>query len=174
MPYFQVPANQITYKYTSGNEYMFVSTQRNYQGHYYEFNDKVYAGKEFNINAPELIRITSKNLNPFLSQVASIVYGKLTKVKINNISPQSYIFNPDKVNTNDVIRYFIANIKNNPLIIKEVNEKVFGEFQNNPIYISVALPYQNSFKESDLKEAEKKMPGITIFVNSTYSPGVTD
>lgn len=174
MPYFQIPANQINYKYTSGNEYMFVSTQRNYQGPYYEFNDKVYAGKEFNIDAPELVKITPKNLNPFLSQVASIVYGKLTKIKLNNISLQSYIFSPDKVNTNNITRYFIANIRNNPLIIKEVDEKTFKEFQNDPLFISVSLLYQNSFKESDLKEAEKKMPGITTFVNSTYSPGVTD
>jgi hypothetical protein len=60
---FRVPKNKIIKsKYTSGKEYMFVSTYREYQGYYYESNGKIYAGETYDSAAPELIRINSSNV----------------------------------------------------------------------------------------------------------------
>ena len=56
----------VTSKYTSGGEYMFKSTQKEYKGYYYELNGKIYAGKEFKTASYELLKIDIKNINPFL------------------------------------------------------------------------------------------------------------
>ena len=59
----RVPANIITEnKYTIGKEYIDKKTHKLYQGYYYELNNKFFAGKEFNNNAPEIIKIKSSHL----------------------------------------------------------------------------------------------------------------
>jgi hypothetical protein len=41
----RIPKNQtVESKYTSGKEYMFVSTQNEYKGYYYEMNGKIQPG----------------------------------------------------------------------------------------------------------------------------------
>ena len=81
----RIPQNIIVEsKYTSGNEYIIIDTNIIYKGYYYEMNGKIFAGKEFDINAIELIKLLPKNINPFLLQVSSYVYGKLSNIKLNN------------------------------------------------------------------------------------------
>jgi len=60
----KVPANIIETKYTSGNEFVFSFNYKYYQGYYYELNDKIFAGKEFNINAPELVKAIQMQSTP--------------------------------------------------------------------------------------------------------------
>ena len=82
----RVPQNQIvTSKYTSGKEYIFNSTYREYIGYYYELNGKLFAGKEFSTTSPELIRINSNKVNNLLTHPSTYVYGKISGVKIPNI-----------------------------------------------------------------------------------------
>ena len=54
--------------------------------------------------------------------------------------------------------------------IKEIDKKTFDQFQNDSLYSSVSLTFKGGFSENELKEAEKKIPGITTFVNSSYTP----
>ena len=167
----RIPANQIVKsKYTIGKEYMFESTYREYQGYYYESNGKLFAGKEFNINAPILVKINLNNINPLRTNPATLVYGVISGIKLNNTKINSYYFNVDT--TNNVFRYFIKKVNEN--IIKETNEDTFNQIQSNPIYLSVSLYYQSGFNENDLNNADKKISGLKEYINTTYAPGVTD
>ena len=77
----RIPKNIIVEsKYTSGNEYMFKSTQKEYKGYYYEMNGKIFAGREFKINSNELLKINIKNINPLLSRATTSVYGLLSNI----------------------------------------------------------------------------------------------
>lgn len=168
----RIPQNQIVEsKYTSGGEYLFLDTHKEYKGYYYEFNNKIFAGKEFKADAPEIIKRTSNKVNPLLLNSATYLYGMLSKVKLNsNPPPSSYQFNQDNRN---VLRYFIK--KANENIIKETNEDNFNQIQNDSIYTSVSLYFSNSgFDQNELNKAEEKMPGIKEYVSTTYVPGVTD
>jgi hypothetical protein len=161
----KVPANTIEVKYTSGNELVYNFNYKYYQGYYYEFNDRLFAGKEFNINALELIKADSKEVNTSLTNPKTFLYGTLSKIKPNNSKPTSIIYK-----YNSSIRYFLAHVVNKPLIIKEVNKETYNSFQNNSYYISVALTFDGGFNNIELEEAEIKMPGIKTFVNTSYIP----
>jgi hypothetical protein len=169
----RIPQNIIVEsKYTQGNEYMFVSTYKKYQGYFYELNGKIFAGKEFDIYAPELMVISLNKTNSLLTNISTYVYGKLSQSNlINSSTPTSYFYNNENP-TN--FRYFISKINVKPSIIKEVNETVFKEYKNNILYTSVALSYSNKFIESEVIKAESIIPGIKLYLDNTYTPGVTD
>ena len=167
----RIPSNKVVNsQYTSGGEYMFESTYRDYQGYYYESNGNKYAGKEFNANAPLLIKINSSNVNTLLTNPSTYVYGAVSGIILNNQEPSSYYFNADT--TNNVDRYFISKHNNN--IIKEIDQNTYGQFKNDSLYSSVSLYYQNTFKESDLNAAEQVIPGLKTYISSTYTPGAND
>ena len=152
-----------------------MDTYRDYQGYYYETNGKTFAGKEFNQYAPELEKVqikegNNRRFNPLLTNAATFIYGKISKFKIDSSKSIPYYFNPDT--TDNVFRYFAK--KTNENIIKEINKDNFNLIKNNPLYISISLYYQSNFNENELNEAEKKMPGIKEYINTTYAPGVTD
>lgn len=170
----RIPQNQIVKsKYTAGKEYMYKDTYREYQGYYYELNNKLFTGKEFDSNAPELILIPKNNnvpsgFNSLLTKASTYVYGKISGTKINSERPLSFIYNYDSD-----VRYFSYQINKNQ--IKEINEDTFKTFQTNPLYILTKLSFTLGFDEQELKEAEKKIPNIRIFLqndsNLTPEPG---
>jgi hypothetical protein len=169
----KIPANIIvTSKYTSGGEFIIKSNYNNYQGYYYELNNKFYIGKEFKPDATELIQKTSSNTNLLLTSAASaFIYGNLSKQNItNNQEPTSYFYN----STPTDFRYFISKLNVKPTTIKEIDKNTFEQYQNNPIYVSVALSYPNKFIESEIDKAESTIPGIKSYLDTTYTPGVTD
>jgi hypothetical protein len=169
----RIPKNIIVEsKYTIGNEYILLSSYQQYQGYYYEMNGKYFAGKEFDQNAPELQKILSSKSNNLLTLASTFLFGKLSGININkNIEPISYYYNNENP-TN--FRYFISKVNIKPSIIKEVNETVFKEYKNNILYTSVTLSYPNKFIESEVIKAESIIPGIKIYLDNTYTPGVTD
>lgn len=162
----RVPANLIKYNYTSGNEYAYASDYKYYQGHYYEINGKFFAGKEFSTDSSELIKVSNSiNVNTLLTQASTYVYGFLSKTKLNNNKPSSFLYKYKDTN-----RYFLSKVNVNPILIKEVDETTFKNFQNDPLYKSVTLYYNGGFSDTEVNEAEKKMPGIKTFVNTSYIP----
>jgi hypothetical protein len=165
----KIPQNQIVKsKYTAGKEYIFENNYKEYQGYYYEINGKIFAGKEFNVNSPVLIKITSDSINTLLTRATTYVYGKISNVTLDNSIPSSYYFNSNT--TNNTFRYFTS--KDN--LIKEVDENTFSRFNNNPLYSSVKIYYQNGFSEDDLNNVNIKIPGLKTYIQSTYAPGVND
>ena len=162
----RIPSN-ITVKsqYTAGKQYMYESTQREYQGYYYEMNGKIFAGKEFNSNAPTLLKITPNNINSLLATAATYVYGKITGTKISTEKPSSYIYNPS---VGAKTRYFCSQVNVSPTVIKEIDESTYKSFSKNPLYKVVALPYNGDFDDASLDKAEKIIPGIKTFVRDSF------
>jgi len=159
----RIPQNQIKYQYTAGKEYMLESNYREYQGYYYELKGKTFAGKEFNSNAPVLIKINSSNVNTLLTNASTYAYARISGIKINTSTPPSFIYRYESDT-----RYFIYNVSKK--IIKEISKETFDIFQSNPLYISVELNFTTGFNDQELNEAEKKIPGIKEFVNTSYTP----
>jgi hypothetical protein len=161
----RVPSNTIEVKYTEGREFVYLFNYKFYQGYYYIFNDRFFAGKEFNINAPELVRADSADINTALTRPTTYLYGALSRISPNDKKPSSIIY---KYDSN--VRYFLANVTNKPLVIKEINKKTYDQFLNNPYYVSVALSYDGGFNNIELDEAEKQIPGIKTFIDTSYRP----
>jgi cell division protein FtsI/penicillin-binding protein 2 len=169
----RIPQNQIVKsKYTIGKEYMFELTHREYQGYYYELNNKMYAGKEFNTNAPILVKIIPENINTLLTKASTYVYGRVSKTKLSQSKIVSSVFSPteadyQKSSTN---RYFIKKLNSNPILIKEINEELYNQIQKDPLYISIIIKWNVTGDNTDvLKEAEKKIPGISIFLQDSLN-----
>ena len=166
----RIPSNIIEIKYTSGREFVFSLNYKYYQGYYYELNGKIFAGKEFNANSPELIKSNNNNVNTLLTDSKTYTYGFLSKIKLNNTSPSSII---SKGNINGGIRYFSKKNNTNPILIREITEETFKQYQNDPFYqvISIEFPEGGYFgNQKNLDEAEKIMPGIKIFITSELPP----
>jgi hypothetical protein len=166
----RIPQNKIQFKYTIGNEYIYADSYKEYQGHYYEVNNRFFAGKEFKIDAPIIIKKDSDNVNRLKLNPKTATYADISGINLTNQKITSYYFNPDM--TDNVFRYFTKKINEN--IIKEINEDNFNLIKNNSMYVSVSLYYQSNFNETEVNEAEKKIPGLKEYINSTYTPGVTD
>jgi hypothetical protein len=175
----RVPQNQIvTSKYTAGKEYIFNDTYREYIGYYYELNNKFFAGKEFNTNSPELIRMNSDSINRLLTNPFTYLYGKISKIKLNNnkFTPIYFLPSEDEAKKGQVLRYFAQKINFNPILIKEIDKETYNKLVSDPLYITVsiinyivgdALDDNNNyiFDVDSLDKAEKQMPGIKAFLN---------
>jgi hypothetical protein len=176
----KIPSNQIKFNYTAGNEYMFESTRNEYQGSYYEFNNKVFAGKEFDPYAPELIKIQIKDnsrFNGLLASAATFVYGKVSKFKIDPSKPLPFYFIPSENDAKKGFAYrYFSQQKNNNLI-KEISEDNYKNLSLNTLYntarikcyiISDALDSTGNtnyvFDSKELDDAEKQIPGVKTFL----------
>jgi hypothetical protein len=164
MSSIRIPSNIIVKsKYTIGKEYMYEQNHSEYQGYYYEMNGKWFAGKEFNIDAPVLLKIIDKNINSLLSTAATYIYGQISKIKLDDFKVQSHFFQYDSN-----VRYFSYEINKN--LIKEINQDTFNTISSNPLYRTIALSYTNGFNNKELAIAEIKIPGITTFAQTSYTP----
>jgi hypothetical protein len=89
----KIPRNIIIEaKYTQGKEYMTIDTYKEYQGYYYELNDKIFAGKEFDVFAPELIRLSSNKINPLLTRLSTYAYAALSQKQNDILSTIIFIY----------------------------------------------------------------------------------
>ena len=184
----RIPQNQIQYKYTIGKEYMYKDTYREYQGYYYELNNQLFAGKEFNSNAPILVPIpitTGNNnflgFNSLLTNAATYVYGKIAKEKLpNNFNPSSYIFQPkfSSVNSRFTNRYFIQKINTDPnnISIKEIDEDSYTKIQTNPLFKSVKIIWDTiGDNTNEINKANQTIIGIKEFLQDlNYSTNFED
>jgi hypothetical protein len=160
----RIPSNLIKKgKYTSGNEFVIVSSKKTYQGYYYELNNKFFAGKEFNSNAPELAKIKATEVNLLLTRAATYVYGALSGAVLNNKKPTSFL-----QGKNNSTRYFIKKLNFNPILIKEVDKITFDQFKIDPIYQTISLSYdpKTGFNSVEIEEANKSMNGLKEFINN--------
>lgn len=163
----RIPSNiVVTGKYTIGKEYMYLNSYKEYQGYYYELNNKIFAGEKFSTNSPELIKIESDKVNTLLTRAATYTYGFLSKIKIpNNIvsaSPQENSNSYDK--GGEVFLKFYCKKNNiNPILIKQIDEKTYFNLKNDPIYQTI---YIGTFKNKTITpdQAYSQMIGLKEFV----------
>lgn len=161
----RIPSNKIQSKYTSGGELMFKETYREYMGYYYELNNNIYAGKEFNSSAPELMKINSPKVNRLLTNPATLIYGKISKIKLPSSVIPSFIYQSNKQTTRFADRYFTQKTNVVPIIIKEIDKDTYNIIKNDPIYVSIIIKWDNEGSNTlTLENAEKQMPGIKKFL----------
>jgi hypothetical protein len=156
----------ITSKYTSGKEYMFKSTQKEYKGYYYELNGNFFAGKEYKSNANELLKISINNINPFLSRALTSTYGFLSNIKILDSKPigKAFIFDDNDIKNGYKIRYFAKKLNVTPTLIKEINEEEYKTLQSNLLYQVITIKYLLN-NDNDLYKFNQLMPGLGDFLS---------
>ncbi len=160
----RIPQNQIIpNKYTSGNEYMLKDTQIEYKGYYYEASGRIYAGKEFNINNPEIVRINQDNVNGLLGRASTYLYGVLSGIELptSDIPSQPLSLGENLYDRegNLFTKFFCKRRNSNPIVIKEIDEDTYISLQKNPLFETTYIgEYQGIFKS--IEEAENEVKGI--------------
>jgi hypothetical protein len=165
----RIPLNQqITTKYTAGKEYMFNSTYREYIGHYYELNNRLFAGKEFNSLSPEIVLIQSDKINKLLTNPNTFVYGKISK----NILLESKELPSIQATRIQGTNYLAK--KNNlfPVKIIFISEDVYNEnFQNNVLYSFTEVYLDQELGWQINEQNIKDIPEIILFLRGEVEDG---
>jgi hypothetical protein len=165
----RIPKNQIiTGKYTTGKEYVILSSHAPYQGFYYELNGRTFAGKEFDPKAPEIIRMTSGKFNPLLGDPNTMVYANISKIKLDNTEIKSIPFVPtaDDLAKPFMVRYFVKKLNDNPIAIKEVTQDTFEKAQSNPLYQTLKVNFSYGLSDEELNAIDKQMTGLGAYLAS--------
>ena len=154
----RVPLNQILFKYTSGNEYIVLSTQKEYQGYYYELNNKFFSGKEFTDKSLEIIKITSSKVNKQQQNPSTEVYSKISGISStdNEVSSQPVGGNVPEVDFNS-INFYCKKVNSNS--IKQIDENTYLKLTKDPIYQTSFVGIFNNRSKS-LDEANTEIPGL--------------
>jgi len=143
-------------KYTIGDEFVLVSSKANYQGYYYEFQGRLFAGKTFNAFSPEIVKKESINSNQS---------GSFTSLPLNNLTgPINLAF--DQQDDVGSFRYFAKQVNTTPILIKEISEETYNNLQSNPIYQTLSISVSNIEDPVTLERANKAMFGIKDFLMS--------
>lgn len=157
-----IPKNLIVTKYTQGGELLRTDDYSSYQGYYYEYNGRIFTGKEYSLNSIELIKIGNENNNTLLTNSSTFTYGAVSG--INLPKPNSVTSLPTdttKAVSNRPIRFFYK--KYNDTIIKEIDKNGYKLLQNNPIYQTTFIgEYNGIFQTVD--QAEQQVPGVKVFL----------
>ena len=159
-----VPKNNIVAgKYTSGGEFVILSTNAPYQGYYYELNNKFYSGKEYSPTAPEIIRIQSPEKNRLLNSLPTAIYSLVSGVTSKSISTPPVNVIPSETNTkiNKSVRFFCKKINSD--IIKEIDEQTYKSLQNQPIYQTTYIGVYLD-KAQSMEQAESQLSGVKAFL----------
>lgn len=169
----RVPSNLLKFDYTSGDKFVYSLNYKYYQGYYYEFNNKFFAGKEFNINAPELLKADSPEINLALTQASTYTYGFLSKIKANKNNTKVKAISPNTINKNFEqginIRYFAKQLNAVPILIKEIDKTTFEKIQSDSYYQTIQVENAFNLTEKDLDSLDKKMQGLKTFLNTDTS-----
>lgn len=156
----KVPANIISENlYTIGKEFVFADSYKEYQGYYYEISDKFFAGREFNTNAPRLLKlgsdeIDSLRLNPQTSTYANLKRTRTSSSKIPSI--------PLELTAG--IKYLAKQANLTPIRIIFTTEKTYREADKHPEFIFVAIDFEPEFGFKITNEDRKAIPEIDTFL----------
>jgi hypothetical protein len=164
-----IPKNSIAIKSTPGGEYVELRTNTPYKGYYYEYKNKLYAGKEFVVSGSiELVGIndTNKLLNNSSTSIYSSITGFTSQLlqtpPITTLASQS-----GRHRDNSVTHFYCK--KYNDSIIKEIDENTYLNLKNNSLYITTYTgPYNNITQTHS--EAIAQMPeldGFLVGIDST-------
>jgi len=155
----RIPSNIIEIKYTSGNEFVFSFNYKFYQGYYYEFNDKFFIGREFNIDAPEIIKANGKEINTGLTDPKTFKYSLLSKTKPNN---NKLISIPLDFKVG--FKYLAKQIASNPIRIIFTTKEAFLKATDYPGYVFTSISFEPEFGFLITEENKKAIPEIDTFL----------
>jgi len=145
---------------------MYVDTYKEYIGYYYEFAGRKYVGKEFSINAPELIEISSSKINPLLNNPSTFTYGTLSEINLpqNIISSIPYSDSLPDARTGGApppTQFYCKKANDNT--IKEINEQTYKSLQDNPLYITTFIGNYKG-KNQNANTANEQLSGLESFL----------
>lgn len=166
----KVPQNIITTgKYTIGKEFIDKNTHKPYQGYYYELNNKYFIGKEFNNNAPEIIKLSSDNVNKLLLNDKIKTYGSLSKIKLSSTKIKSqpeggsYTIQHSKGENEESIFFYCK--KYNEAAIKKIDEETYNLLQKDNLFATTFVGTYNNVIQN-INDAEKQIPGVKDWITS--------
>ena len=121
----RIPKNIIeTDKYTTGGELVYKETQTSYKGYYYILNNRYFVGKEYIVNAPELIKIQQSNT--LLYRPSTAIFSAVSGITSKSLrSPKVSSIQPNIGNNPTSTRYFSQQINVKPITIKEISKETY-------------------------------------------------
>ena len=157
-----LPSNIITTKYTSGGEFVNALTNVAYKGYYYEYNNRTYAGDQYSVNAPEIVKINSQNHNRLYNNIQTAIYSVSSGITSKDIAATPVASLPfSGVDLTSSTKFFYKKYSDN--IIKETNEDGYKSLQKNPIYQTTFIGTYNN-KTQTIDQANQQVPGLKAFL----------
>ena len=160
-------------KYTIGDEFVLASSKADYQGYYYEFQGRFFAGKTFNNLSPEIVKkeptfeMSFEEGEDDNSRSISFMStsSKFPSLPLND--PNNPVFLALDIQDNtDSFRYFAKQVNTNPILIKEISKETFNNLQSNPLYQTLAVRVNSIEDPVTLERINKIMFGIKDFLMS--------
>jgi hypothetical protein len=165
----RVPSNIIKSDlYTSGNEFVNANTKIFYQGYYYELNGKFYAGDNFDVNAPEIIKkeqidsLLKNNNTTIFSTISGITSKTISNIPIQGINLGEG--GADLSHGNEPV-FFCKYSNVTPILIKAIEEKTYLSLQGKPQYQTIFIGTYRGFT-IDPNQAEIQMIGLKEFLEN--------
>lgn len=158
----RIPLNQIvTSRYTSGKEYIYETSYKEYIGYYYELNGKIFAGKEFRYDAPILIKINSDSINILKLNPKTNLYSAISN---STMTKEKKIVSIPLI-LSDGTKYFAKKLNSNPIRIFFVSEDTYNEnFNKNVLYSFTFLNFDMEWGFSITDQNRKDIPEIDLFL----------
>ena len=161
----RIPSNIIqTGKYTSGGEFVEKLTNKPYQGYYYELNDSLYTGKEYNGNAIEIIKI--KESNSLFNNLKTVLFSTISGISSQSLSSVIIKGNPtanDGIPHGVNLSFYSKQLNFTPILIKSINENTYISLQKNAIYQTIYIgDYKGNIITAD--QAYSQMVGLETFL----------
>lgn len=160
----RVPKNIISESlYTQGNEFVDVKTNVPYQGYYYEYNTKFYAGREFDIKSPEIIKI--KESNSLLNNISTVVFSAISGISSQAIASSVVKGNPINggLSHGSNLTFYSKQLNVNPILIKSIDENTYLSLQKDSIYQTTYIgDYKGYIITAD--QAYAQMSGLKEFL----------
>jgi hypothetical protein len=162
----RVPQNIITTsKYTSGKEYLLEETYEEYIGYYYEIGDKTFVGKEFNIEAPLLIKVNTIDIN-FRNLLGKVSLEILKRLIGTNVLARNSELNSIPLNTSQSkIIFFAKKLNTNPVKIICISEEEYNNNKGvNKLYSYTAVQCNGEFGFSISQQNKIDIPEIEEYL----------
>ena len=157
----RIPKNIISENlYTSGDEFVDVKTNALYQGYYYEYKSKFYAGNTFDFKAPEIIKI--KKSNSLFNNISTVIFSAISGISSQAITSAIVKGNPIKTENKTVI-FFSRQVNIQPILIKSIDENTYLSIQKDAIYQTIYIgTYKGNITSAE--QAYTQMPGLKEFL----------
>jgi len=154
-------------QYTSGGDFIIISSSKSYSGYYWEVNGRFFIGKNPSQYSEELKKITIEDSYKIgiINNLPSSFLNKMNPASLSSLSNDSGT-NASGIaigSSNSDSRYFSKQTNTVPALIREITQDTFNNLQSNPIYQTVQL---DSMDPIPLDKADNTMPGLKLFLSN--------
>jgi len=144
-------------QYTIGDEFVDPTTNKSYQGFYYELNGSFFQGKTFNPSSPKLIR--KINENTLLNNPKTSTFSKVSGITSQQLQPPVLTYNYEY--EGKTLEFYVKQINTDPFIIKNINEETYRHLRANP-YPLYQIIFIGTFENQTItpEQAYLQMSGL--------------